>query len=288
MASASRNQDPQLFGVIGYPLRVTHSPAIFNAAFAALNLPHAYAPFRMVPAELKNGLAAAATLGARGLNVTYPHKESVARYARTMSPLARSLGAINTLTRRPAGWHGENTDVAGFLGPLARWRRSLRGKPALVFGAGGAARAVVYSLVVECDVSAVLVVGRPHERSRSFVKWASSLNRSVPVSLGHFSRIEDWKPALKKAGLIVNATPVGMSARTGRLLPLRTTFSRSQIVYDLVYGTETDLLKRAQRGGARVVRGEAMLLAQAAKSFELWTGRVFPEREVRKALKGSL
>jgi shikimate dehydrogenase len=288
MRSASVAGRPELFGIIGYPLLTTWSPHLHNTGFQVTGLPHHYAPFAMPPGGLGSGVKALATLGVRGFNVTVPHKETILQYLQSVSPLAQTLGASNTVVRTRRGWHGENTDVHGFAVPLWPQRRKLAGRPALVFGAGGAARAVVYALIRHFKVSGVLVLARQSVQAERFARWAQSLSPSVPVSGAALGRAADWRAAFRESAIVVNATPVGSRGHSqSRLLPAGMGFRRDQIAYDLVYGDKTDFLKRAEQGRALTHDGSAMLGEQAAAAFRLFTGRVFPKRKVFELLRRS-
>ena len=253
-------------GVIGDPVRHSLSPALHNAAFAALGLDWVYLAF-----EVPAGSAAAAVEGMRalgidGLNVTMPHKEDVAAAVDRLSPVAERLGAVNTVVRRGGVLAGESTDGIGFVDALRSDEGfDPAGKRCLVVGAGGAARAVVLALA---DAGAsVAVVGRTPER----VAACAALGGRVgsPEEAGD-------------ADLIVNATPVGMGDDTG--LPVDPAMlGPGQMVADLVYHPlQTPLLAEARARGAVAVNGLGMLIHQAAHAFRLWTGED-PPLEVMSA-----
>jgi shikimate dehydrogenase len=285
MRSAEIIRKPTLFGIIGYPLHTTWSPAIYNAAFNVSNLPFHYAPFAIAPARLKRGVAALADLGVKGFNVTVPHKEAILPFLASASELVRTLGAANTVVARPRGWHGENTDVVGFTAPLYRYRRQLAGRSAVVLGAGGAARAVLCALLREFDLSAVLVVARNRSRAEGVAHWAQSLSPGSAVAGARLGDSSNWRAAFREAALVVQATPVGsVGSRQDRVLPAGFKFNRGQIACDLVYGRNTDFLIRAHRGGAVAQDGSGMLLAQAAAAFEVFTGASYPWRAVGRGL----
>jgi shikimate dehydrogenase len=280
-----RSAKPALFGIIGYPLTLTWSPAIHHAGYRAAGLPHHYAPFAIAPARLKRGLSALADLGVQGFNVTVPHKERIVPFLASGSDLVQQLGAVNTVLARPRGWHGENTDVVGFATPLWKHRRLLSGRSAVVLGAGGAARAVLYALLREFELAAVLVVARNRSRALRVARWAQGLAPGSAVAGARLGDVAQWQAAFREAALVVQATPVG-GAGKGRILPARARFSHRQIAYDLVYGQSTDFLERARRAGAVAKDGSGMCLAQAAAAFELFTGTAYPWTAVQRAMKG--
>ncbi len=285
MRFAKKSMRPELFGILGFPLKSTHSPAIHNAAFRACGLPHHYGTFRVSPQGLSSGVCALRDLGVQGFNVTIPHKIKIIPHMTSLSAEARAVGAVNTVKRTSGGWRGFNTDIGGFVSPLKRYRRSLRGKSAVMFGCGGAARAVAFALIHELHIGALLIVARSPSRARAFVEWSGEVLGCIPVTVESLGRPENWLAAFNHAGIVVNATPVGMvSAGAQKLLPASAKFRKGQIAYDLVYGRITDYMARAISSKAVAIDGSAMLLGQAAYAFELWTGKSFPRRAVESEL----
>lgn len=286
MRSAKKPIRPELYGILGFPLTSTHSPVIHNAAFRACGLPHHYGTFRVSPRDLSSGVRALRDLGVQGFNVTIPHKINIIPHMTSLSTDARAVGAVNTVKRTAGGWRGFNTDIGGFVDPLTRYRRSLRGKSAVMFGCGGAARAVAFALFHELHIGALLIVARSPSRARAFVEWSGEVAGSIPVTVESLGRPANWLPAFGQAGIVVNATPIGMvSTGARKLLPPSAKFKKGQIAYDLVYGRITDFMARANRSKAVAIDGSAMLLGQAAQAFQLWTGKSFPRRAVESELE---
>ncbi len=261
--------------LLGHPVAHSLSPAMHNAAFAALGLPHTY-EIRDVPADR---LAAAidALRGDEwlGANVTVPHKETALRSMDETAADARAIGAVNTIVRRAGRLVGENTDRAGFAQAIAP-RPS--GRRVLVLGAGGAARAVVAELALGNEL---LVASRRLAQAASVI--ATVLGDDARAEAVAWSDIA----ALQGIDVLVNATPLGLhgedvvSAAGLTRLP--------SVVIDLVpTAAETPLCRRARTedapGARRIVDGLAMLLHQAARSFTLWTGREAPLAVMAAAL----
>ena len=255
-------------GVIGDPVRHSLSPVLHNAAFAALRLDWVSVAFPVPPSALDAALAGARALGLRGLSVTMPHKEAVARKVDRTSAAAARLGAVNCVVVEPGGLVGENTDGQGFVAALRRGAGfDPAGRRCLVAGAGGAARAVVLALA-EAGASEIVVVGRYPERVADAAGLAADVGRA-----GAPSEAAD-------AQLVVNATPLGMAGTPGAdaLPPIDPALlGPGQLVVDLVYAPRpTRWLELAQRRGAAALDGLGMLVHQAALQIELWSGRHAP------------
>ena len=244
-----------IYGVVGRPIAHSLSPAMHNAAFGDSGSDAVYLPLAAQDFGDFDGFARA--LGIAGASVTAPFKLDALRGAVESDDAARRIGAANTLKRRDDGrWDARNTDVEGFLAPLAA--ESLRGCRATVIGAGGSARAVIDGLV--SHGAHVTVSARRSDA-------AVSLAREWGVAAGAFP------PPPGTWDLLVNTTPAGTWPRVeDSPVPYREV--RGPLVYDLVYNPpETALMKAARAGGARVIGGLDMLVAQAAGQFEWWTGR---------------
>jgi shikimate dehydrogenase len=261
---------PTRLGVLGWPVSHSRSPAIHNAALAALGM-RAWRYQRLpVPPELfAETTRALGRSGFIGANVTIPHKRAALGLADTASEAASAIGAANTLTFGPDGTiAAENTDAPGLLAALGL---SPRGMRALVLGAGGSARAAAWALR-EAGASEVLVWNRTASRAESLAGELGLRAVAAP----------------EPADVLVNCTSVGLDGpEQGSLAELDLTFSgiaRYRHVVDLVYGSgPTTLLAAAREHGAHTVDGLEVLVAQGALSFELWTGRQAPIEIMRRA-----
>ncbi|MEP0860069.1 MAG: shikimate dehydrogenase [Ignavibacterium sp.] len=275
----------QLVGLIGHPIKHTYSPFIHNVAFELTGLDYIYLPFNVVPANLKSAIKGLVALGYRGFNVTIPHKVKVKEFMSKVSEEASFVGAINTVLIEEGKLFGYNTDVSGVLESLYSYRKEISDNECVVIGAGGSARAVIYTLIKHFKPSKIHLVNRTEQRAetlRQFFKTkmkfdSFTVNELIPP---------DIKDIIKNSVLIVNATSVGMYPdEDDAVLTQKDLFSKQQIVFDLVYNpVQTKLLKLAQSNGARTVDGIKMLINQAAKSFEIWTGEKMPVEQVEKAL----
>jgi shikimate dehydrogenase len=265
-------------GVIGDPVRHSLSPALHNAAFAALGLDWVYVAFAVAAGQ---GLAAAAAMRAldlAGLSVTMPHKSDVAAGLDRLSPTAARLGAVNTISwaasASGAALEGDSTDGAGFLDALRGddgfdpARRSC-----VVLGAGGAARAVTLALA-EAGAASVSVVARRLDAAAACADLAGGAGCPMAPSPNGAGVSE----VVAAADLVVNATPTGMTE--GDRLPFEldpAILHRGQFVADLIYApATTPLLAAARSRGAATANGLGMLINQAARQVAIWTGRPAP------------
>jgi shikimate dehydrogenase len=276
----------RVVGIIGDPVRHSLSPALHNAAFAALDLDWVYLAFPVAAGEVATALDGMRALGLEGLSVTMPHKQAAAAKMDRLSPTARRLGAVNTVVRRGRELVGETTDGDGLILALANdegWDAA--GRRCAVLGTGGGARAVVLALA-EAGAAEVAVIGRRPEAVEAAVSLAGAA--------GVAGTIEQ----VAAADLVVNATPVGMAGLVGldgRLpsdLPFELTGDRlaaGQVVVDLIYTPRsTPLLNEARARGALAVNGLGMLIHQAALQFRLWTGEEPPLEAMSAAAVAAL
>ncbi len=243
-----------------------------NAALQAAALPYVYAAFKVAPDRLDSALSGMHALGFAGANLTIPHKEAGARLMTELSAEARALGAVNTVVFSDRGMIGHNTDVFGFLEPLRRQGIALGGTSAVVLGAGGAARAVVYGLLRE-EVS-VTIVNRTAERARRLAESMAAtlgLERSPQVVEPESQAAQG---AVQASDLVVNATAAGMAPNVAELPPIEPSRLRHEtMVVDLVYRPRvTRLLREANARGCRTMNGLPMLVHQGAESLRLWLG----------------
>jgi 3-dehydroquinate dehydratase/shikimate dehydrogenase len=258
----------RVYGVIASPVSHSKSPLIHNRAFQARRLDSVYLPFLVQAHQLSDWMKFAAELPVSGFSVTIPHKQRIIRYLDVIDPLAKRLGAVNTVWRKAGKWRGANTDTEGVLKPLAKHLR-LAHASILIAGYGGAARAAAIAL---SDASAkVTITGRNLKSAQDLAK----------VVNGHALSLEDAQDSYFDA--LINATPLGMSPYQ------ETSIFREKIpagiVMDMVYNPhETPLLQLALAQKATVVYGIDMLLEQAAHQFEIWTGETAPRGVMKRAI----
>jgi shikimate dehydrogenase len=256
-------------GIIGWPVAHSLSPAIHNAAFAEAGLDWTYVPLPVRPEWLRPALIGLVPLGFAGANVTMPHKTEAAELIQRLSEDATLLRAVNTIAVRGGELEGHNTDVAGFDRFLRRDAGfDPAGRSALVYGAGGAARACALALA-RAGLARLTVAARDEARAAPLVKMVEALE--VPVAL-----VRPGDTGELVADLVVNATPIG-GPDAEQVLPSLPHLGPDVLVIDLLYDPpSTDLQRRAREAGATAFGGLGHLLEQAALSFELWTGTPAP------------
>jgi shikimate dehydrogenase len=277
----------QLVGLIGWPVEHSVSPAMHNAAFAALGLPWHYELLPTPPAGIEATLTRLKQDGYRGANVTVPHKEAVMAHMHEMTEMAQAIGAVNTIVVSRRRLIGDNTDGSGFLAALSEAGFDPTGQNVLVLGAGGAARAVVYSLAkARCSVTIFNRTAARAARLSRHMNKAGCGDRVVPVP----SHVSLSETADRRFSLIVNATSVGMWPHTeASPWPDTLAFPRQCTVIDLVYNPpQTRLLAQARSAGVNTISGLGMLVHQGAVAFERWTGNTAPTDAMYAAAERSL
>ena len=267
----------KIFGIFGDPISHSLSPAMQNAALRAMGLDACYFAFRVPPQRLKDALLGAAAMGFGGLNLTIPLKEQVLELD-ILQPdeLARAIGAVNTVSFDPQGrMTGHNTDGAGALQALRDAGVHIKGSNVLLIGAGGAARALAYTL--EQEGAEISIANRSLQRAHELAASVGAMGFCLC----------DLDRLVLQSDIIINATSVGMREGDARLFEGRL-LREGQAVFDIVYNRETELLKDARIAGAVAIDGVMMLVYQGAKALEIWTEKEAPvpvmERAVREAL----
>jgi len=263
------NGSTQIAGVFGSPIAHTASPALHNAAFAALKMNWAYLPFHVEPQDLRPALAGIRAINFRGVNLTVPHKVLALNMMDEVDMTACKLGAVNTVVVEAGKLHGFNTDGYGFVKALKEdFNLTLKGKRVLILGAGGGGRTIAVQCALE-GADKVVVANRTPGRLPDTIALDA---RSVGRVIGDMD-------------LIVNATSVGLNEGGSLGFP-SSLFTSKHAVYDTIYRpAETELMRQAAEAGAKVANGLSMLLHQGAKSFELWTKRKAPLAVMRRALR---
>ena len=278
---------PALYGVTGWPLAQSLSPLLHNTGFAALGINALYLKWEVPPDKLPVFVESVRLLNIRGCSVTIPHKVHLLPLLDEVSPLARRVGAANTIYWNGERLCGENTDVAGFMAPLAGV--PLAGADVLLLGAGGAARAV----------AAGLTAPRPEGRPAHVFVATPSDKSHLPLAEEFGLSPLLWKDRHEpQAMLVVNTTPLGMRGKAetdtpydfslAAQLAAQSDANATPLAYDIVYNPlETRFLREARATGRRCISGLEMFFGQGDAQFRLWTGQGLPP-EARLALETTL
>ncbi len=260
------------------------SPRLHNAAFEALGLDYVYVPLPVRAPDVGAAVRGLSALGFRGANVTIPHKGAVIPYVDGVSDDARLAEAVNTIVVDDGGLRGHNTDVEGVRGALAAVAGdSLRGEAALVFGAGGAARAAALALSrLGCPLTIVNRTPAAAERLAALIAAGVPGARCAWLPLSDLTEHD-----VHRQRVVVNATSLGMAGEGKVPDLLADNVTAGQVVFDAVYAAApTDFLVAARCRGATVIDGLEMLVRQAAEAFSLWTGVPAPLEVMRDAVQG--
>ncbi len=276
----------RLCGIIGDPIEHTMSPVMHNAAFRQMGIDYLYVPFKVKQEELARAIDGVKALNIRGLNVTIPHKVAVIQFLDKLDHLAEKIGAVNTIVNDDGVLTGYNTDGAGFLQALLEGGIEPGGKNIVILGAGGASRAISFSLA---DRGANLVI----LNRRLELDWAEELASRISQTFSkevealELNR-ENLARVLDRADIVVNATSMGMTPDIDETPVTSALLKPDLTVFDIVYNPiKTRLLREAEAAGARTVSGLYMLVWQGALAFEKWTGLKAPIELMREeAIKG--
>ncbi len=274
--------ETEVYGVVADPVAHSLSPHIHNAAFAAEGLNAVYVPFRVPVDNLEQFVADLPRLGVKGLSVTIPHKEAVAKCLTKVDPAVKGIAAVNTVVLRNDQVIGYNTDykaamdcLEGALGRIGQTPSPLADKRVLVLGAGGVSRAIMYGL--QKRGAKTVIASRTRSRTEQLAKEFGA--RAVEWNARHISQVD----------VIINGTPIGMHPNVDES-PFNKSYLKPSItVFDTVYNPESTLLvKEAREHGCKVITGVEMFVKQAGLQYLLFTGKEPPYQVMRDALKRAI
>lgn len=283
------DHNTKLIGVIGHPIKHSYSPLMHNFEFRSKNLNYLYLPFDIPPSNLREALKGMIVLGIKGFNVTIPHKEKIIQYLDHVSDEAASVGAVNTIVNEGGLLHGYNTDIYGIVETLNPYKDEIYKNNVTIIGAGGAARAVIYTLIRHFRVEKIFVLNRTIEKVealRDYFKDKMHFENIFTDELIPVDNIEN----IKSSNLIINTTPIGMYPNISETpIDISEVFNSNQMVFDLIYNPlKTEFLKIAEAKGATIINGLKMFVEQGAKAFELWTGQLMDTNKIYKELQKRL
>ena len=293
----------KLVCLLGYPVAHSLSPAMHNAAFRHLGLNICYMSFQVQKERLADAMAGIRGLGMVGANVTVPHKVEALGLMDSLSPDAQRIGAVNTIINQDGRLIGHNTDGYGLLRALEDAGYEPEGEEVVIAGAGGAARACALTLA-GAGAARILIVNRTLDKAEDLAEQV----RRAEVQLGtpqqtekvvnHATVCEAFplaklKDVMKDAGLLINATSVGLKSAGDCIVDDPGAIRKDMVVCDLVYRRgmpkgKTRLIEMAEMVGARTVPGLSILLYQGVKAFELWMNQEAPVQVMRRALEISV
>ncbi len=275
----------QIYGIIGCPIEHSKSPAMHNAAFEALGLPAVYVPFSVRPEDLGKATMSLRSMNISGINVTVPHKSAVIEFLDELDPIAKQIGAVNTIVQRNRKLYGYNTDGPGFMLSLKKDAHfDPMGKKVVVLGAGGAAAAVAISLA-GAGARRIVIANRDKRRAEVLAKRVQKFfgREALPVGMDEIRALY-W--LIRESDLLVNATSVGLNPKDHLNLNPNSLHPKL-LVFDVV-SQETQLVKIARKKGLKAIDGVGMLVSQGARSFEIFTGKRAPFRVMKTAVEQAI
>ncbi|MEX0646593.1 MAG: shikimate dehydrogenase [Balneolaceae bacterium] len=274
----SRHADTPHYLVVGHPVHHSLSPVMHRIAIEHHKLQTDYFAVDVRPDQISEFASWCNKEAFLGCNITIPHKQEFMNLVDQVDPVAQQMGVINTIVKEPGRLTGYNTDAYGFRRPLEMYGERIEGGRVVIFGTGGASRAVAFALT-RMGIEEIIFVSRnPHKNKQ-------------PENTQVFTEFVDynqWQEYAAETILFVNTTPVGMSPgiKETFLRDGENVLLKEKICYDLVYNPlQTEFLRQAEMAGAICLSGLDMLIYQGSKSFNLWTGKDFPVEKIRQALQ---
>ena len=276
--SNSEYSDKNHYLVIGNPISHSLSPVMHNIALREHGIDAEYFAIKLLPEEIPHFIPWMNRDSFKGCNITVPYKSEFLDAVDETDPEAAGLRAINTIAKNGEGTRliGYNTDPYGFVEPLNQYSDIIEGQSAIVFGSGGAAKAVVHALF-KSGIEHIVIVSRNPE----------SVDKNGIFADCELTNYDGWQFYAEDAGLFVNTTPIGMPPFADKKLinDANYQFMENKICYDLIYNpSETLFLKNAKVAGAITINGLEMLIYQGNRSFEIWTGKSFPIDRIKSEL----
>jgi shikimate dehydrogenase len=262
----------KLFAVLGNPIGHSMSPVMLNDLFSYYNIDAVYLPFQVEDADLHDAVKGLKALGVGGFNVTVPHKSNIIPFLDGIDELAANIGAVNTVVNENGQLIGYNTDGPGFLKGLNAFLPKIADQKILIIGAGGAARAIYFTLAKESP-NVLNIANRTIERAEELIKDCPYSVSSSAISFNEASR------SMEEYDLVIQTTLIGMSPKIG-VKPVELINIRKQTFFcDIIYNPlETQFLQEARIHGANIQNGLDMFVYQGALAYEKWTG-IFPDVE---------
>lgn len=272
-------------GVIGHPIEHSFSPPMHNNAYKLMNMDYKYVPFHVQPENIEHVITAAKTLNIQGLNVTIPYKTEIIPYLDQIDETARKINAVNTISFKDGIAKGYNTDGMGAIKSIKEYT-SLKDKNVLVIGAGGASKAITFTLINE-DINTLTIANRSKDNANKLISNLRNQTNFMNIS---YQNIKDTNEIISEMDIIINTTPIGMYPNHNVEPPIEVNkIVAEQTVMDIIYNPlETELLKQAKLRGAQTIPGRKMLINQGITAFEIFTGKTPSYESFEEPLLASL
>ena len=280
------NGKTKIIGLIGENVKNSLSPLFHNQIILKQSVNFCYLPFQVTETDLGEAIQGIRALNIRGVNITFPHKEKVIEFLDEVEESARRIGAVNTIVNNKGILTGYNTDVIGFKKSLQdNGKFVIKEKKAVILGAGGAARAVTYSLLEE-GIEEISIFNRTLKKAEKIKQDFYPFFPRSSINTFSFEQ-KGLKDKIEETDILINATSLGMLPRVDNTpLSDKKLFRPSLLVYDLIYHpAKTLFLRQAERAGAKIVNGLPMLVYQGIESFYLWTGFKSKRKEVLEIIR---
>lgn len=277
----------KLIGLIGHPVGHSFSPQIHNNAYKQMDMNYVYLAFDIDPDDIENIIDSAKVLNIQGFNVTIPHKTAVIPYLDEIDETAKKIGAVNTIQFRDGIAKGFNTDGMGTVMSLQNYT-DVENKDVLIIGAGGAAKAIAFTLI-NYNIKSMKIANRSRENADVLI---NNLKDQTEFSNIEYVSLTDASDLIDDVDIIINTTPIGMYPNVDVEPPIKTDkISSKHTVMDIIYNPlKTNLLKQAQANGATVIDGTQMLINQAIESFKIFTDKTpkyeYMEKVLLRELQG--
>ena len=267
--------------VIGNPIEHSLSPPMHNAAYKQMGMDYVYVAFKIEKDNLSHLIESAKTMGLVGLNVTIPYKTDIIEYLDEVDDTARRINAVNTIRFKDGMAKGYNTDGTGAVKSIEKYTE-LKNKKVLVLGAGGASKAITFTLLNH-GINSLTIANRSRDNA---IHLIDNLKKQTGFDQISYVDIEKADTILEDVDIIINTTPIGMYPNVDADTPIKTEkINENHVVMDIIYNPlETKLLKNAKDNGATTISGTNMLINQGITAFEIFTDRTPSYESFEKAL----
>lgn len=274
------NSATRLCALIGNPVAHSISPVIHNNLSRLCGVNLAYVTLKVEEGDVKEAVKGAYALNMLGMNVTVPHKQTVIEALADIDPLAKAIGAVNTLVRTDKGYKGYNTDILGLKRELNESGLELKGRPVVILGAGGAARAIAF-LCADSGASEVNILNRTVEKAEEI---ANAVNNNLNIDTVRAMNINDYDKIKESGYLVIQTTSVGLHPHDDDAVITDIEFyKRASAGVDIIYNpAETKFMKLMKEAGKVSYNGLKMLLYQGVEAFELWNNIKVSDHAVKE------